>query len=63
MKIVDLQVIPFRVPRRDFRNGQMQPEVEVIQVAHIDVPFLSGPLLAAVRPWDAPELRGRPPRD
>jgi L-alanine-DL-glutamate epimerase-like enolase superfamily enzyme len=31
MKIVDLQVIPFRVPRRDFRNGQMQPEVEVVQ--------------------------------
>ena len=31
MKIVDLQVIPFRVRRRNFRNGQMQPEVEVFQ--------------------------------
>jgi len=31
MKIVDLQVIPFRVPRREFRNGQILPEVEVVQ--------------------------------
>jgi L-alanine-DL-glutamate epimerase-like enolase superfamily enzyme len=31
MKIVDLQVIPFRVRRRDFRNGQMQPEAEIVQ--------------------------------
>ena len=31
MRIVDLQVIPFRVPRRDFRNGEIQPEVEVVQ--------------------------------
>ncbi len=31
MKIVDLQVIPFRVRRRDFRNGAMQPETEVTQ--------------------------------
>ena len=31
MKIVDLQVIPFRVRRRDFRNGELLPEDEVIQ--------------------------------
>ena len=31
MKIVDLQVISFRIRRRNFRNGQMQPEVEVFQ--------------------------------
>ena len=31
MKIVDLQVIPFRVRRRAFRNGAMQPETEVVQ--------------------------------
>jgi len=31
MKIVDLQVIPFRVRRQDFRNGQMQPEAEIVQ--------------------------------
>jgi L-alanine-DL-glutamate epimerase-like enolase superfamily enzyme len=31
MKIVDLQVIPFRVPRRPFHNGQLLPEVTVIQ--------------------------------
>jgi L-alanine-DL-glutamate epimerase-like enolase superfamily enzyme len=31
MKIVDLQVIPFRVPRRDFRNGELLPERDSIQ--------------------------------
>ena len=31
MKITDLQVIPFRVKRRGFRNGAMQPEAEVVQ--------------------------------
>ncbi len=31
MKITDLQVIPFRVRRRSFRNGEMLPEVEVVQ--------------------------------
>lgn len=31
MKIVDLQVIPFRVRRRDFRNGELLPEADVIQ--------------------------------
>ena len=31
MKIVDLQVIPFRVRRYGFRNGELQPEVEVVQ--------------------------------
>jgi L-alanine-DL-glutamate epimerase-like enolase superfamily enzyme len=31
MKIVDLEVIPFRVRRRDFRNGRLLPEAEVIQ--------------------------------
>ncbi|NIR95182.1 MAG: hypothetical protein GWO08_16425, partial [Gammaproteobacteria bacterium] len=31
MKIVDLQVIPFRVRRRNFQHGQMGPEVEVVQ--------------------------------
>ena len=31
MKIADLQVIPFRVRRRAFRNGEMQPEIEVVQ--------------------------------
>ena len=31
MKIVDLQVIPFQVRRRNFRNGQMGPETEVVQ--------------------------------
>ena len=31
MKIVDLQVIPFRVRRTEFRNGELLPEVEAIQ--------------------------------
>ncbi|MDP6779114.1 MAG: enolase C-terminal domain-like protein [Candidatus Latescibacteria bacterium] len=31
MKITDLQVTPFRVRRRGFRNGEMQPETEVVQ--------------------------------
>src|SRR5438876_7372800 len=31
MKIVDLQVIPFRVPRRNFRNGRLDPESPVVQ--------------------------------
>ena len=31
MKIVDLEVIPFRVPRRPFRNGETLPEVTVTQ--------------------------------
>ena len=31
MKIVDLQVIPFRVRRRHVQHGALLPEVEVIQ--------------------------------
>ncbi|MFO7917831.1 MAG: enolase C-terminal domain-like protein [Anaerolineae bacterium] len=31
MKITDIQVIPFRVPRKPFRNGQLLPERNVIQ--------------------------------
>jgi L-alanine-DL-glutamate epimerase-like enolase superfamily enzyme len=31
MKIVDLQVIPFRVPRRNFSSGQLQSQVDVVQ--------------------------------
>ena len=31
MKIVDLQVIPFRVPRRDFHNGHWLDERDVVQ--------------------------------
>jgi L-alanine-DL-glutamate epimerase-like enolase superfamily enzyme len=31
MKIVDLQVIPFRVPRRNFHSGQIQPKADVVQ--------------------------------
>jgi L-alanine-DL-glutamate epimerase-like enolase superfamily enzyme len=31
MKIVDLQVIPFRVHRRPFRNGALLPEEEMVQ--------------------------------
>jgi L-alanine-DL-glutamate epimerase-like enolase superfamily enzyme len=31
VKIVDLQVIPFRVRRRNFRNGALQPETDVVQ--------------------------------
>jgi len=31
MKIVDLKVIPFRVPRRSFWNGKMRPETTVTQ--------------------------------
>jgi L-alanine-DL-glutamate epimerase-like enolase superfamily enzyme len=31
VKIVDLQVIPFRVRRRTFRNGELLPEEEVVQ--------------------------------
>jgi L-alanine-DL-glutamate epimerase-like enolase superfamily enzyme len=31
MKIADLQVIPFRVRRRGFRNGELLPEAEVVQ--------------------------------
>jgi L-alanine-DL-glutamate epimerase-like enolase superfamily enzyme len=31
MKIVDLQVIPFRLTRQGFRNGELLPEVEAVQ--------------------------------
>jgi len=31
MKIVELEVIPFRVPRRAFRHGELGPETEVTQ--------------------------------
>ena len=31
MKIVDVQVIPFRVPRKPFRNGKVLPETTVVQ--------------------------------
>lgn len=31
MKIVDLQVIPFSVPRRPFRHGEWLPETTVTQ--------------------------------
>ena len=31
MKIVDLQVIPFRVRRRAFHRGELLPEDEIIQ--------------------------------
>ncbi len=31
MRITDLQVIPFRAPRRPYRNGQFLPETTVIQ--------------------------------
>ena len=31
MKIVDLQVIPFRARRQPFQNGQLLPEIEVVQ--------------------------------
>lgn len=31
MKITDLEVIPFRVPRRPYHNGQFYPEVTVTQ--------------------------------
>jgi len=31
MKIVDLQVIPFWVPRRPFRHGEWLPETRVVQ--------------------------------
>ncbi|MEX1021041.1 MAG: enolase C-terminal domain-like protein [Litorilinea sp.] len=31
MKIVDLQVIPFRVKRQGFRNAELLPEVEAVQ--------------------------------
>lgn len=31
VKISDLDVIRFRVPRRPFRNGSLQPEVETVQ--------------------------------
>ncbi len=31
MKIVDVQVIPFRVPRTPFWNGQLRPETTVVQ--------------------------------
>ncbi len=31
MKIVDLQVIPFRVRRSGFHNGQLQPEADTLQ--------------------------------
>ena len=31
MKIVDLEVIPFRVRRREFQNGELLPETEAIQ--------------------------------
>jgi L-alanine-DL-glutamate epimerase-like enolase superfamily enzyme len=31
LKIVDLEVIPFQVPRRGFRNGELLPEQAVVQ--------------------------------
>lgn len=31
MKIIDVQVIPFRVRRQPFQNGQLLPEVDVVQ--------------------------------
>ena len=31
MKIVDLQVIPFRVPRTPFHHGKLLPETTVVQ--------------------------------
>ncbi len=31
MKIVDIQVIPFRVPRRNFHQGRLLPETETVQ--------------------------------
>ena len=31
MKIVDLQVVPFEVPRRSFRAGELLPETTVVQ--------------------------------
>lgn len=31
MKIVDLQVIPFRVRRQPFHNGKLMPEIDVVQ--------------------------------
>lgn len=31
MKIVDLQVIPFRVRRQPFQNGKLLPEIDVVQ--------------------------------
>ena len=31
MKITDIQVIPFRVPRRPYRNGRLGPETSVVQ--------------------------------
>jgi L-alanine-DL-glutamate epimerase-like enolase superfamily enzyme len=31
LKIVDLQVIPFQLPRRGFRNGELLPEQTVVQ--------------------------------
>ncbi len=31
MKIVDLQVVPFWVPRKSFRNGEILPETRVVQ--------------------------------
>jgi L-alanine-DL-glutamate epimerase-like enolase superfamily enzyme len=37
MKITDLQVIPFRVPRRPYRNGQFLPETTVIQTLTVIV--------------------------
>src|SRR5689334_10897794 len=31
MKITNLEVIPFRVPRRPYRNGQLLPETQAVQ--------------------------------
>jgi hypothetical protein len=31
MRITDLQIIPFTITRRDFRNGELLPEREVVQ--------------------------------
>lgn len=31
MKITDIQVIPFRVPRRPFSNGDLRPETTIVQ--------------------------------
>ena len=35
MKISDIEVIPFRVRRRGFRNGQLLPEAEVVQTVTV----------------------------
>jgi L-alanine-DL-glutamate epimerase-like enolase superfamily enzyme len=37
VKIVDLQVVPFRAPRRPFRNGRLLPETTVVQTLTVIV--------------------------